>query len=136
MKTILKKKPKRIEEKIKYEQELLEYIQPQGGIKFSVDYARSGTGYESCIQIYQFPTYIYTHWLSDICYFEGAITTLDIHTENEEAALQNISKSMREYRGRSGSEKTTPAFQMQLMLTTIYQFYMKLLAVDTKHLNL
>lgn len=105
MKTILKKKPKRIEEKIKYEQELLEYIQPQGGIKFSVDYARSGTGYESCIQIYQFPTYIYTHWLSDICYFEGAITTLDIHTENEEAALQNISKSMREYRGRSGSEK-------------------------------
>lgn len=84
---------------------MLEYIQPQGGIKFSIDYARTGTGYETCIQIYQFPTYIYSHWLSDICYFEGAITTIDIHTENEEDALQNISKSMKEYRGRSGSEK-------------------------------
>lgn len=99
------KKSKKIEEKIKYEQDLLEYIQPQGGIKFSIDYARTGTGYETCIQIYQFPTYIYSHWLSDICYFEGAITTIDIHTENEEDALQNISKSMKEYRGRSGSEK-------------------------------
>ena len=96
---------KKIEEKIKYEPDLLEYIQPQGGIKFSIDYARTGTGYETCIQIYQFPTYIYSHWLSDICYFEGAITTIDIHTENEEDALQNISKSMKEYRGRSGSEK-------------------------------
>jgi hypothetical protein len=99
------KKSKKIEEKIKYEPDLLEYIQPQGGIKFSIDYARTGTGYETCIQIYQFPTYIYSHWLSDICYFEGAITTIDIHTENEEDALQNISKSMKEYRGRSGSEK-------------------------------
>lgn len=99
------KKSKKIEEKIKYEPYLLEYIQPQGGIKFSIDYARTGTGYETCIQIYQFPTYIYSHWLSDICYFEGAITTIDIHTENEEDALQNISKSMKEYRGRSGSEK-------------------------------
>lgn len=98
-------KSKKIEEKIKYEPDLLEYIQPQGGIKFSIDYARTGTGYETCIQIYQFPTYIYSHWLSDICYFEGAITTIDIHTENEEDALQNISKSMKEYRGRSGSEK-------------------------------
>lgn len=99
------KKSKKIEEKIKYEPDLLEYIQAQGGIKFSIDYARTGTGYETCIQIYQFPTYIYSHWLSDICYFEGAITTIDIHTENEEDALQNISKSMKEYRGRSGSEK-------------------------------
>lgn len=99
------KKSKKIEEKIKYEPDLLEYIQPQGGIKFSIDYSRTGTGYETCIQIYQFPTYIYSHWLSDICYFEGAITTIDIHTENEEDALQNISKSMKEYRGRSGSEK-------------------------------
>ena len=99
------KKSKKIEEKIKYEPDLLEYIQPQGGIKFSIDYARTGTVYETCIQIYQFPTYIYSHWLSDICYFEGAITTIDIHTENEEDALQNISKSMKEYRGRSGSEK-------------------------------
>lgn len=99
------KKSKKIEEKIKYEPDLLEYIQPQGGIKFSIDYARTGTGYETCIQIYHFPTYIYSHWLSDICYFEGAITTIDIHTENEEDALQNISKSMKEYRGRSGSEK-------------------------------
>ena len=99
------KKSKKIEEKIKYEPDLLEYIQPQGGIKFPIDYARTGTGYETCIRIYQFPTYIYSHWLSDICYFEGAITTIDIHTENEEDALQNISKSMKEYRGRSGSEK-------------------------------
>ena len=72
---------------LKYELELLEFIQPQGGIKFGMDFCRTGTGYEACIQIFKFPTYIYSHWLSDVCYFEGAITTIDIHTENDEDAL-------------------------------------------------
>lgn len=93
-------------ESVKYDAELLEFIQPQGGIKFLTDYARTGTGYEACIQIYKFPTYIYNHWLSDVCYFEGAITVIDIHTENETDALANIKRSMREYRGRAGAERS------------------------------
>lgn len=83
-----------------FDREILEYIQPQGGIRFLMDYVRSGTGYEACIQLYDFPTYIETHWLSNVCYFEGAITIVDVTTENEEDALKNIGKSMREYRGR------------------------------------
>jgi hypothetical protein len=100
-----KYKNKEKKQKLKYELELLEFIQPQGGIKFGMDFCRTGTGYEACIQIFKFPTYIYSHWLSDVCYFEGAITTIDIHTENDEDALSNISKSMKEYRGRAGAEK-------------------------------
>lgn len=82
------------------DKETLEYIQPQGGIKFSFDHVRTGTGYEACIQLYDFPTYIEDHWLSNICYFEGAITTIDVTTENENEALKNINKSQKEQRGR------------------------------------
>ena len=63
--------------KVNYDREILEYIQPQGGIKFNIDNVRTGTGYETCIQLYDFPTYVEDHWLSNVCYFEGAITTID-----------------------------------------------------------
>ena len=40
-----------------------------------------------------------------MCYYEGAITTIDVTTENESAALQNINKSLREYKGRGAAER-------------------------------
>ena len=89
----------------KYDSEILEYIQPQGGIKAYIDHVRTGTGYEACIQIYNFPTYIEAHWITNVCYYEGAITTIDVTTENESAALQNINKSLREYKGRGAAER-------------------------------
>lgn len=85
------------------DREILEYIQPQGGIKFNIDNVRTGTGYETCIQLYDFPTYVEDHWLSNVCYFEGAITTIDCTTENESEALKNINKSMKEQRGRASA---------------------------------
>lgn len=88
-----------------YDKELLEYIQPQGGIKYNIDYVRTGTGYETCIQVYEFPTWIEAHWLTDVCYFEGAITTVDITTENPDAALQNIGRSLKEQRGRANTDR-------------------------------
>lgn len=89
--------------KEKYDNEILENIQPQGGIKFKIDHVRTGTGYETCIQLYDYPTYVEDHWLSNVCYFEGAITTIDCTTENESEALKNINKSMKEQRGRASA---------------------------------
>ncbi len=107
MKTRMLKKFKEDNKKdVGYDAELVEYIQPQGNIVFHENYVRTGTGYEACIQIYKFPTYIESHWLSNVCYFEGAITIIDVHTENENAALANIKRSMKEYRGRTGAEKS------------------------------
>lgn len=92
------------ENKVVLDRATIEYIQPQGGIKFRDDHIKTGTGYEACIQLYDFPTYIGDHWLSNVCYFEGAITTIDVTTENEEEALKNINKSQREQRGRAQVE--------------------------------
>jgi hypothetical protein len=85
--------------------DILEYIQPQGGISFHpLDYVVTGTGKEACIYVYAFPQYIDEHWLSDVCYFEGAITTIDISTANREAALSNINKSLQEQYGRVATD--------------------------------
>jgi len=95
-----------IEKKVEYDKELIEYIQPQGGISFKfLDYVRTGTGYETCVEIYDFPTYLDAHWLSDICYIDGAITTIDVSTENMEDVKRNLNKSMGEQRTRAGTEK-------------------------------
>lgn len=89
-----------------FDMDTLEFIQPQGGISFSgIDYVRTGTGYETCIQIYNYPTFVDEHWLSSVCYYEGAITVIDIATENTEEAKKNINKSMREQRGRAGTDR-------------------------------
>lgn len=98
-------KEKRIREVDEIDSDTIAYIQPQGGIKFYLDHVRTGTGYEACIQLYGFPTFVDTHWLSNVCYYEGAITVISVSTENMEEAKKNIGKSLKEVRGRATAEK-------------------------------
>ncbi|GAB5759697.1 hypothetical protein JMUB7525_27130 [Staphylococcus aureus] len=47
--------------------ELLSQIQPRGGVNFKNDfYVRKGTGYETCITIYETPTDVEDFWLGQI----------------------------------------------------------------------
>lgn len=44
--------------------ELLSKIQPRGGVNYKNDfYVRKGTGYETCITIYETPTDVEDFWL-------------------------------------------------------------------------
>ena len=62
---------------------LMEKIQPSGGITFKdVRYIMTGSGYEGCIHIYQFPEDIDTFWLAKVCNINGTVCMVDISTDN------------------------------------------------------
>lgn len=92
---------KELVRKLGYNPYLLERIQPQGGISFKgEDYIRTGTGYETCLHIVDFPGALTTHWMSRVCNISGVITTIDISTENTNEVKKNINKSIKEQKSR------------------------------------
>lgn len=92
--------------KLGYNPFLIERIQPQGGISFKgSDYIRTGTGYETCLHIVDFPGYLDIHWMSKICNIAGVITTIDIGTEDMNKVKININKSIKEQNTRFRTSK-------------------------------
>lgn len=90
-----------------FDKELMEVIQPQGGITFKDEsYIHTGTSYEACIRIIEYPSLLSEHWLANICNIPNTIATLDISTEDIIEVKKNINKSMIEQdsRYRSATE--------------------------------
>lgn len=90
-----------------YDPYLLDKIQPQGNISFNgSDYVKTGTGYETCLHVVDFPGYLDVHWMSKICNLAGVITTIDISTEDTNEVKKNINRSIKEQkiRFRTGGE--------------------------------
>lgn len=80
---------------------LMEKIQPSGGITFKdVRYITTGSGYEGCIHVYQFPEEIDTFWLAKVCNINGTVCMVDISTDNMSEVKKNLNKSMKEQAGR------------------------------------
>ena len=80
-----------------YDISLLSRIQPQGGITFKDEQViKTGTGYEACLVIYEFPKEISRHWLSNLCNIANTVTTIDISTYDTVEAKRNLNKSMKE----------------------------------------
>ena len=51
-----------------YDPYLLEKIQPQGGITFrDPAMSETGTGYETCLHIYDYPNSLDDYWMAKIC---------------------------------------------------------------------
>ncbi len=85
---------------------LLEKIQPSGGITFKdVKYITTGSGYEGCIHVYQFPEDIDTFWLAKVCNINGTVALVDISTDNMSEVKKNLNKSMKEQAGRKKEAK-------------------------------
>lgn len=85
---------------------LMEKIQPSGGITFKdVRYITTGSGYEGCIHIYQFPEDIDTFWLAKVCNINGTVCMVDISTDNMSEVKKNLNKSMKEQAGRKMEAK-------------------------------
>ena len=52
-------------QKLGYDPYLYEKIQPQGGICFrDPKFVMTGTGYEACLHIYEFPRQLNDYWMS------------------------------------------------------------------------
>lgn len=80
---------------------LIERIQPRGNISFKdPEYVRTGTGYEACLHIYDFPGSLDIHWLSKVCNINGVITAIDTATDDATEVKKNLNKSMKEQKSR------------------------------------
>ncbi len=80
-----------------YDPDLLERIQPQGGISFlDPKYISSGSGYEACLHIYEYPKTLDDHWLAGLCNINNTVSLVDIATDDVVSVKKNINKSMKE----------------------------------------
>lgn len=76
---------------------LLERIQPQGGLSFRDEkFVSSGSGYEACLHIYEYPQSISDYWLSSLCNINDTIAIVDIATDDVISVKKNLNKSMKE----------------------------------------
>ncbi len=79
----------------------LELIQPQGGITFqSVKYIQTGSGYEACIHVYEYPKSMDDYWLSKTCNINNTVVTVDVSTDDVNEVKKNINRSMKEQKYR------------------------------------
>ncbi|MBU5228141.1 ATP-binding protein [Clostridium senegalense] len=85
-----------LNKEIEYNPYLLTKIQPVGGVNFRDRYVTKGDGYEACIQVYEYPTYVNLFWLEKLLSLENVVCTLDVTTENKKVALEQINKSLTE----------------------------------------
>lgn len=80
---------------------LLERIQPQGGITFlDPKYIVTGSGYEVCLHIYEYPKSLDDYWLARLCNIKNTIAMVDVSTDDLIAVKKNINKSMKEHQYR------------------------------------
>ncbi|MCQ2510857.1 MAG: hypothetical protein MJ116_10395, partial [Lachnospiraceae bacterium] len=85
------------EEQIAWDQCLLSDIQPQGGISFRGDrYIVTGSGYETCIHIFEFPKKVTDRWMSYVSNMKDTVVVIDISTEDVIQVKKNLNKSMKE----------------------------------------
>lgn len=81
--------------------QLLSQIQPAGGIHFrDEEIVTTGTGYEACLHVYQFPSMISDAWMEKITSLEESIVSFDIGTKDTLTVKKNINKSLSEQKQR------------------------------------
>ena len=79
----------------------MEQIQPSGGITFQdTRYVETGTGYETCIHVYDFPQKLDDFWMAKVCNINNTVVTVDISTDNVMEVQKNINRSMKEQQYR------------------------------------
>ncbi|MEB7040113.1 VirB4 family type IV secretion system protein [Staphylococcus gallinarum] len=86
--------------------ELLSKIQPRGGVNYKNDfYVRKGTGYETCITIYETPTDVEDFWLGKLMTMDNTIVSMDMKTKTREEIKNDLKTGMTEYLDRMNHDK-------------------------------
>lgn len=85
-----------------YNISLMETIGVVGNISFPSDdrFVKTGTGYEACIYVYEYPEKLERHWLTTLFNIDNAITTVHIAPKNMREVKKNINKSLGEQESR------------------------------------
>jgi GTP-binding protein EngB required for normal cell division len=92
-----RKKAELSENKESYNAELISKIQPQGNLKLDDErYIKTGDGYVTCIMVYEYPAQAYDFWLTYLMNIDGVFSVLDVATETDADAQDDINNSMDE----------------------------------------
>lgn len=76
-------------------------VQPKGGISFKDEkFIKTGSGYEACITIDDYPAGYDDFWLTYIINKPNIIAEIDISNEDMNKIRQNINKSIKEHNSR------------------------------------
>ncbi len=99
-------KKKNTKEENILDEELIEYVQPRGGITFrEANYITCGDGYVRVLHIYQLPKILDDFWLDKIINIPDTIATIDINTRDVAEVKKNINKSLKEEYSRERGAK-------------------------------
>ena len=82
-----KKEKEKIE--IVEDEQLLQEISPAGDLLHYESYSRTGTGYEACVHIWDYPEVLDDYWLTKPCNQENTIVTISIHNEDQNEVKKN-----------------------------------------------
>jgi len=120
---LIYKKKEKINE-VEHDMELLRRIHPLGGIHHMESYTRTGTGYEACIHIWDFPNMINDYWMTKLCNQENSITKIDFCTESKNEVQKNLNKSIEEQDSRKRMARNHAEFydadKRQLEMQKLY----------------
>lgn len=85
-----------------YDLAMLERIGVAGNISFPTDdrFIKTGTGYEACIYVYEYPETLERHWLCKLFNIDHAITSIHLAPKNMNEVKKNINKSLGEQESR------------------------------------
>ena len=91
-----------VREQKKYNPLLIFATQPAGNLNYGDErYIKTGDGYVTCIQVYEYPGMAYDFWMSNLMKIDGVYTTVDIATQDREAAENDLSRSLNELSDRN-----------------------------------
>lgn len=98
---MFKKKKKTDNESLSTDNTLIYQIQPQGGILFKHEkYIKTGSSYECCLHVYEFPEKVHDNWLKELTDIKDTIVTIDISSEDTYDIKRNINRSLKEQTSR------------------------------------
>lgn len=113
------------EEKKKYNIDFVKEIEVKGGVDFTDSkFISSGTGYEACLYVYEYPTAVDECWLDKIMSIDSAIVVLDIGTLDKKVTVENLNRSLSEQATRySSARKDTERMDAHNMYEDISVMY-------------
>ena len=81
-----------------FDLEFISKIQPAGNIIFKENYIKKGDGFETCVEIYDYPETVRNFWLRTITNFniENLIVTIDISTMDNAIVDSVLEKNLKE----------------------------------------
>lgn len=90
-----------------FDLDFISKIQPIGNIIFKENYVRKGDGFETCIEIYDYPETVRNFWLRTITNsnVENLIVTIDISTMDNEIVDKVLEENLKENRYRKNNER-------------------------------